>query len=248
MKNIFFLFLIMPLMVVSCRKSPVAQFSVDLIEPEVGQEVHFTNHSDNASRYEWDFGDSTYSTEKNPVHEFTSTRTCNVILTAISKSGASDMSSMLITVTIPTLLDIQVLEYYQEYPIPGADVRLYPDSTSWDNEENMVSEGFTDDYGVVVFSNLKPQPYYVDVWKKNYNNYELRKEDIEWITTDTIVLHEINWFIAWVDSTSTGKGSSDRSLIISTPKRKPSDKLLKLVAVNKGIWQELYKKSIRLKY
>ena len=247
MKKILYLSLILSLSLFSCKKSPVAHFTVDTDEPEVGQEVHFKNESDNASKYEWDFGDSTYSDETNPVHVFTATRTCNVILTAISKSGASDMASMSINVMIPTLLNIEVREYYQEYTIANASVRLYPDSTSWDNQSNMVSEGYTDGNGEVVFSNLKAQKYYVDVWKKNYNNYELRLEDINWITTDAIVPHEINWFIAWVDYVSGGKGRSDKSLIITKLERKSKEKVTAPTVRGTDGWKVMYEKSVRLK-
>ena len=51
--------------------------------------VSFFNISENASQYEWDFGDGTTSTEINPVKTFR-TGTYEVVLTASNKAGDSD--------------------------------------------------------------------------------------------------------------------------------------------------------------
>ncbi|MBK7710355.1 MAG: PKD domain-containing protein [Bacteroidales bacterium] len=70
MKRIFYTVILLPLILASCEKSPVAVFHTDTIEPEVGHEVIFYNDSRDANRFEWDFGDGYISTEANPVHSF----------------------------------------------------------------------------------------------------------------------------------------------------------------------------------
>jgi PKD repeat protein len=87
MKRIIYLSLLLPLFLISCESAPEAAFYIDNAEPEVGQEVLFTNSSANAERFEWNFGDNTWTDEPNPVHVYTGTGTYQVTLTAFSKSG-----------------------------------------------------------------------------------------------------------------------------------------------------------------
>ena len=67
---------------------PVADFSYhgsnDTIVPDT---LTFRNLSQNASTYEWNFGDSHSSTEANPVHIYTVAGSYTVILKAYSGSG-----------------------------------------------------------------------------------------------------------------------------------------------------------------
>ncbi len=67
---------------------PVADFSYkgsnDTIVPDT---VTFRNLSQNASTYEWDFGDSHSSTATNPVHIYTAAGSYTVLLKAFSDNG-----------------------------------------------------------------------------------------------------------------------------------------------------------------
>jgi PKD repeat protein len=67
---------------------PIADFSVhssnDTIVPDT---LTFRNLSQNASTYEWDFGDSHSSTDANPVHIYTVAGSFNIVLKAYSSSG-----------------------------------------------------------------------------------------------------------------------------------------------------------------
>ena len=253
MKKQIYLFLVLPLIVLSCERSPEAQFFTDTIEHEVGQEVFFTNQSRHADEYEWDFGDGFISNEVHPVHIFTGTGTFEVLLTVYSASGLSDKASITIEVKIPTLLEIEVVEYYDEYSVADASVRLYPTLPDWEDQSNMISEGFTDTDGFIVFSHLGPYVYYIDVWEEVHNNYSLKAEDIGFIRTPEILPHKINRFVAWVDYVGEGKGSGahDRTLIIKKLERKAVEKNLsadgRSVAGNASTWQELYNRSIKLK-
>jgi PKD repeat protein len=247
MKKTLYLSLILTLSLFSCKLAPRAHFTTDTPEPEVGQNVYFDNGSKNADSYEWDFGDGYISNEVNPVHVFTGSGTFDVTLTATSNSGLSDMASMTINVMIPTLLEIEVLEYYHEYVVPGASVRLYPTLTDWNSETNMESEGYTDADGEVVFSNLGPYVYYVDVWETSHDNYTLKLEDVSYIRTDEIIPNKINRFTAWVDSVDHGKGMlrGDRNLFIRDIVRKTSDR--PQTVSGREDWKTLYEKSVRLK-
>jgi hypothetical protein len=246
MKRIIYIFLTLPFILFSCEKNPVASFSTDSNEQVVGQPVYFSNNSHNSDRFEWDFGDGYASEESNPVHTFTATGSYEVKLTARSTGGLSDVSSLTLNVVIPTLLEIEVREYYSEDVIPGADIILYSSVTDWDNQKNMVDEGIADADGVAVFSNLDPYVYYVDVWEATHDNYALRSEDVGFIRTPEILPHKINRFIAWVDVASHSKGVArgSREIVIKKLERVASFKRQAVADGGTENWQELYNRRV----
>lgn len=197
------------IMLSSCDLQPEAYFSSDRITAEIGEDVYFFNGSYNATDYEWDFGDGTWSDAYEPVHSFNASGIFTVVLTAYSSSGDVDRSYLDIEVLSPTMLEVEVLEYYDQYPVAGASVILYPTERDWDDETNAIVEGFTNSSGKVVFTNLQPRVYYVDVWHATHNNYTLRNEDVGFIMTDKLEKNQLNQFTAWVDYTGT-KGASVR--------------------------------------
>jgi len=81
--------------------TPVAAFSVEA-NADNGLEITFTNDSQNASSYEWDFGDGNTSTEENPTHTYEEAGTFTVALTA-SNATESSKTSQEITVTATEL-------------------------------------------------------------------------------------------------------------------------------------------------
>ncbi|MCU0472129.1 MAG: PKD domain-containing protein [Bacteroidales bacterium] len=250
MKRIIYMFLVLPLILISCESIPEAQFSADNIKPEVGQEVYFTNESHNAADFEWDFGDGFVSNDRDPVHTYTGTGVFDVVLTAISRKGLEDKATITIEVLIPTLLEIEVLEYYDEYSVADARVRLYLSIIDWEDETNIEAEGYTDTDGFVVFSHLGPWVYYVDVWEANHNNLALKQEPdgvASFIRTDEVMPHKINRFTAWVDYTGTTKGTSkdQKSMVIKKLERRAVDK--NLPSVTSDDWQTLYNRSIKVK-
>ena len=246
MKKTIYLTLILTLVLISCESTPLARFSTETIEPEVGQEILFMNSSDNAKQFEWDFGDGYGSYEASPIHIFTGTGTFEVILKVTSKSGLTDEASLVINVKIPTLLEIEVLEYYDLYSVPDASVYLYGTLQDWDNAQNDISQGFTDANGYVVFSHLDPFVYYVDVWEQNHDNYSLRTEDVGFIRTDEIIPNHINRFTAYVDYVEHAKGAAKgtRRMIIKKLERKVTDKGQISSDAGTENWQEVYNRRI----
>ncbi|HBC80005.1 MAG TPA: hypothetical protein DEO60_08555 [Bacteroidales bacterium] len=244
MKKIIFLSLVLPLLIFSCEISPRAYFSASPADPVVGEDVWFTNESENVSSFEWDFGDGTISNEANPIHRYTSTGAFTVSLKVWSGSGLTDEASLSLNVKIPTLLEVEVLEYYDEYPVEGASVILYRTLTDWEKETHSVSEGFTDSEGKTVFAGLNNIVYYLDVWEKNHDNYALKAEDIGFIRTSEIIPNKINRFIAYVDYVDHGKGTArkDAAVVIKKLVRKPEDKKQPEASSDTTGWQELYAK------
>jgi hypothetical protein len=249
MKRIITLFLALPLFLISCQKTPEAFFHIDSSDPEVGEKILFMNDSHNADRFEWDFGDGTISNDRSPIHIYTGTGTYTVTMIAISKHSLEDKATMTIDVKIPTLLEIEVREYYDQYVVPGASVILYSSVTDWDAQTGSISEGFTDADGITVFSNLDPFVYYVDVWEQNHDNYALKNEDIGFIRTPEILPHKINRFQAWVDYVQHTKGAAKgtRSVIIKKIERKAVDRFQLETDMGTEGWQKLYNRSVKLK-
>lgn len=85
--------------------TPAAQDPVASFQFEVGQtnflQVTFTNFSQNASTYSWDFGDGNNSTDQDPVHTYMQTGTFSVTLTAMSDDGKTSTQNQSVTVTDP---------------------------------------------------------------------------------------------------------------------------------------------------
>ncbi len=244
MKKIIYFTLFLSMILYSCEKTPEAGFHTDTDEPVVGNTVYFYNDSQNADRFEWDFGDGYISEEPNPTHIFAANGTFEVRLTAISKSGHESVSSLTLNVVIPTLLEIEVAEYYDQLVVPAASVILYPTITDWDNQTNSVYEGFTDENGIVVFSGLDPFVYYVDVWEQNYDNYALRAEDIGFVRTPEIIPHQINRFTAWVDYVVHTKGTAGgtREMVIRKLQRKAPEQVQ--TGTDTQNWRDLYNRRV----
>ncbi|MFH1120485.1 MAG: PKD domain-containing protein [Bacteroidota bacterium] len=68
--------------------NPIASFQY-VISTTNFLEVTFTNYSQNATTYEWNFGDGQTSVEANPVHTYTAPGNYTVVLTAKNSANAS---------------------------------------------------------------------------------------------------------------------------------------------------------------
>ena len=90
-------------LIVSCSKDDsvdnggtsniVATFSISEDNPLVGEVIQFTNEStglESGSSFEWNFGDNTSSTLKNPTHSYS--KLGDYIVKLIVKNGSSETS------------------------------------------------------------------------------------------------------------------------------------------------------------
>ncbi len=247
MKRLAYLSLGLSLILFSCESSPRAWFSVSPGDPVVGEEVWFTNESENAADFEWDFGDGYTSSELNPVHKYTASGSYSVKLKVWSSSGLTDEAGLDLNVKIPTLLEIEVLEYFEKYPVADASVILYPTLDDWENETNYINEGFTDSDGKVVFSDLDNVVHYVDVWEETHDNYTLKDEDIGFVRTPEVRPNKINRFIAYVDYVERVKsdGSRQRSVIIRKLGRNAEEMFQPEASQDDYGWETLYEKRVK---
>lgn len=76
----------------------LAQFTADSLSGSVPLTVQFTNGSQGAASYTWNFGDGGTSTNTDPDHTFTTPGDYPVVLVAISNQGCSDTATLVITV------------------------------------------------------------------------------------------------------------------------------------------------------
>lgn len=81
-------------------EDPVASFQYEASEDNY-LELTFTNFSQNATSYTWNFGDGESSTEENPTHVYAEADTYTVELTAANADGATSTKSEEIKVTDP---------------------------------------------------------------------------------------------------------------------------------------------------
>jgi PKD repeat protein len=210
MKRLLLLLAIIPFFFASCVKDPYADFIASKSLVETGEVVYFTNRSYDSKSYEWDFGDGYSSRNFNTSHFYENPGRYTVRLTAFGKDGRVDVALIDIDVyVLKGSLEITVLEYYDKYPLYDASVRLYPTVTDWENETNMIAEGFTNTQGRVIFTNLDANyRYYADIWEENHDNYKLAAEDVEFIESPVILPDRMNYWTAFVDYYTPGKKSS----------------------------------------
>ena len=83
----------------SCKKQPVAAFSVASQKINLGTPVTFTNNSIDGKTYLWEFGDGQTSTEESPTHTYSVGGKYDIILTAFSRGQKLED-----TYTIPVIV------------------------------------------------------------------------------------------------------------------------------------------------
>ncbi len=74
---------------------PVANFSTDVSSGYAPLTVQFTDLSENATGCNWDFGDGTSSTEKNPIHIYSAAGNYTANLTVSNENGTASRSAII---------------------------------------------------------------------------------------------------------------------------------------------------------
>ena len=147
--------------VLSCQRLPEPAFSYAPTEnPEAGEAVQFTNESKNAATYNWDFGDGGSSTENSPEYLYQEAGIFGVRLTASNDSGEESIVQS-VTIYEPTILGFFVFRDTDQVVLPAAQVWIYDNETDWENVNEPLREGITDDEGRVFFRNLEPVVYHM---------------------------------------------------------------------------------------
>lgn len=84
------------------NQPPIADFSFSPQNPEVGEEIAFTDLSidtdGNIVSYNWDFGDGSTSSQQNPTHIYSNSGNFNVVLTVTDDDGSSNSRTRIVSV------------------------------------------------------------------------------------------------------------------------------------------------------
>lgn len=86
--------------------TPTALFTYAPTTAEPNIPTTFTNHSINATRYTWDFGDASSSGDVNPIHQYNKTGTYKVCLTAYNNSNCPSVACKNVNAEIVPILGL----------------------------------------------------------------------------------------------------------------------------------------------
>ncbi len=113
--------------VIACKK-PEACFDASTTSPKLGQPVSFTDCSQKAEHYHWDFGDNTSSTETSPSHTYEVPGAYTVTLKVDNKKKKKEHSiTQSITVAAPTKAEITgTWENYKSVDADGDETTIDP--------------------------------------------------------------------------------------------------------------------------
>lgn len=84
--------------------------------------VTFTNTSQNATSYAWDFGDGQTSTQSDPVHTYTANGTYNIRLISTNSCGNDTAYNTVTIVTVGGLAENGVAQQVNIYPNPARNM------------------------------------------------------------------------------------------------------------------------------
>lgn len=163
--------------IISCHKQPVADFKYDSENYWTFEQIYFTNLSYESYYYEWDFGDSSFSSIFNPTHLYKEKGNYTITLVTISENRKKkDSISKDITIAQPTDLFVKTL--FNNSPVDSCRIYLYDNYLDWKNQLYRIDSTITDIDGIGMFRNLVPNIYYIDAYKefKNKTGYFSNKD------------------------------------------------------------------------
>ena len=138
-KHSFFAIVILSLGLVSCS-APKAIFSFNNEKTVAPAKIGFENQSENADRYEWDFGDGNTSMEETPNHRYTSSGNYTITLKAYKENKAKSTTQS-IQIAAPEICLVELTTPYGTMMI-----ELFDDTPLHrDNFTKLAEEGFYDD-------------------------------------------------------------------------------------------------------
>ena len=134
----------------SCEQKPAGDAPKARFTYEVsGLEVTFTNNSEGAESYAWDFGDGATDTAANPIHEYAQEGTYKVTLTAANKSGKKSVSQSV--VVEKPLFVLKIDGKFDDWGNLPADMLVQASSDDWAYYEHLYNMKFISDTKKVYF-------------------------------------------------------------------------------------------------
>lgn len=205
MKRLISILPLLSLLLISCTKKPVADFTVDLNPAYVGEYVRFTDYSINADYVEWDMDDGYTYNEPVVDHYFVDPGWYNVTLRAFGSKG--NVSSAVIPVEVigsEVTIIVEDIDFEGTY-IPDVEIYLFRSLADWDTGDLGLAIGpfYTNSVGEVTIDGLSYQRYYVDAYisygTTGYVNWLLGEVDPYWIETQLLTGWELHTFTAYVE-------------------------------------------------
>ncbi len=160
-------FILVLLTLISCQRLPKPDFSYTPSDnPEAGDTIQFTNLSEEATSYQWEFGNGNSSVEEDPYYIYDRAGIYDIKLTAYNQAGEESITES-VTINQPTVLGFIVYDSTGENFLADADVLVFDNDYDWEfkSDEPLMSDA-TDIYGLVLFENLEPVIYYIIVVKE----------------------------------------------------------------------------------
>lgn len=111
-----------------------------------------------------------------------------------------------------TKLEVTVYMEGSKTPISNCEVELFNNYEDWDNFDNEVGSKYTDNLGVVTFSNLSTKAYYVSVWLNDNNGFwhNWDEEDLN-IKTGVLDKGVVNKYIVYARHNIGKNGEIDKT-------------------------------------
>ena len=123
----------------SCAR-PIADFTLDQKTKTAPTEVYFTNNSQKAKTYLWDFGDGTTSKETNPTHKYYLSGQYNIQLTADNRGRKRTVNKKILVkapeiclVEIETPFGSMMVQLYDETPLHRDNFIKLAESSFYDS-------------------------------------------------------------------------------------------------------------------
>ncbi len=194
------------------QPEPQACFLVNKDTVFVGEPVYFSNCSNNADKYFWEFGDGQTSIEEHPTYAYNTPGNYQIHLTADNYDGSFNKATKIITVLGKTELDILVMYVGTNDPVSNCKVTIYGTKADWQNYENAIASKTTKQSGNVVFGKLEPKIYYMDAYR-SVSDTSYYSNELQGYATETLEEFETNKYNVYVELLyNSSKG--DRNYVI----------------------------------
>ncbi len=210
-KNIIILSIIslVTVLVFSCTERreeyprPEACFLIDKDTAFVREPVYLNSCCNNTKEVIWEFGDGRSSVKKHPTHIYERPGDYQIRLKAVGFDGY-DMATKVITVLGLTELDLLICYKGSDDPVKDCKVYLYDNEEDWKKHSNPIGLQTTDKDGLVLFSHLDPQVYYVGAYRKIDENSYYSNDSLEH-KTDILQKNKTNQYTMYVETLSESK-------------------------------------------
>lgn len=173
----------------------------------IKQTITFTNASENADSYLWDFGDGTTSTEKNPTKVYTEGKAYTVKLKAVGTTGTGNYAKTLVVIDPDAVVLSDKFLYYIE---DGSKVVIKKVSVNVGSTPELVLD-ISDKSGLgLACDTINKKIYFTEtkstngkVWQVNMDGTGLKTIATGFTNPNAIVVDHKSQKLYWVNTNGT---------------------------------------------